>query len=356
MTRGAPSVIVAVVDTGVAAGHPDLRGAVLPGLNLMNGGTDAADDEGHGTSVAGVIAARTDNHAGQAGVCWNCVLLPIKALDSKGVGDTSVIATAIVRAVDLGARVINLSLGGPASTQPLADAVAYAEERGVIVVAAAGNNGNGTLFYPAAYPGVVAVAASDPDGRLYAWSDYGTWIGVAAPGCNVAPTLSGGYEEFCGTSAAAPIVAGLAALAVSGDPTATGGQIVSALEQSSAPIGGGVRYGDVRAAQTLSALGLHAPVRVSTTTSRGTLTSAARTRTFARAIGTGRLAVSLVFTGTGPLTVSITAANGTRIAERSGRSPVRFAVPVSGGSYRFTVSGGRSRTRFVLTLSSTPRS
>src|SRR5207248_1570267 len=88
LTRGASSVVVAVIDTGIDGNHPDLRGAVLRGLDVMNGGTDTADDEGHGTAVAGIIAARTDNHAGQAGVCWNCALLPIKALDSNGVGDT----------------------------------------------------------------------------------------------------------------------------------------------------------------------------------------------------------------------------------------------------------------------------
>ena len=350
LTQGAASVIVAVVDTGVDAGHPDLRDAVLPGLDITRGGTDASDDEGHGTAVAGIIAARTDNFAGQAGVCWNCVLLPVKVLDANGAGDTSTVAAGIVRAVDLGARVINLSLGGPVPTQALADAVAYAQQKDVVVVAAAGNSATAAPFYPAAYPGVVAVAASDPGTRLYPWSDYGDWVGLAAPGCNVAPALDGGYRDFCGTSSATPIVAGLAALAVSAAPAATNAEIVAALEKASSPIGQGVRYGDVRAVETLEALGIRAPARVLTTTITGSLSRAVPTRRFARAVVPGRVAVSLFFTGSGSLTVTVTTPGGTRLARRSGESPLRLSVRSGGGLLRFLLSGARAKHRFTLTL------
>jgi subtilisin family serine protease len=256
-----------------------------------------------------------------------------------------------VRAVDLGARVINLSLGGPTPSQALSDAVAYAQQKDVVVVAAAGNSAAVAPFYPAAYPGVVAVAASDPGRRLYAWSDYGDWVGLAAPGCNVAPALDGGYLDFCGTSSASPIVAGLAALAISAVPSATSAEIAAALEKGSLPIGQGVRYGDVQAADTLAALGVHAPATILTTTVTGVVTRALPTRQLARTVSAGRMSVSLIATGTGPLTVSVKAANGARLARRSGESPLRFAVQTSGGLLRFVVDGARRKHRFVLNLS-----
>jgi subtilisin family serine protease len=350
LTRGVPSVVVAVVDTGVNASHPDLRAAVLPGLDVTSSGGGTGDPEGHGTAVAGIIASRTDNVTGQAGVCWSCELLPIKVLDASGVGDTSVVATGIVAAVDLGARVINLSLGGPTPTQALADAVAYAQQKGVVVVAAAGNSATAAQFYPAAYPGVVAVAATDPGRHLYAWSDYGDWVSVAAPGCNVAPTLSGGYSDFCGTSSATPIVAGLAALAISAAPAATSAQIVAALENGALPIGG-VRYGSVQAEQTLAALGVRVPTRVLTTKMTGTLTRAIPTRRLVRAFAPGRVAVSLLAAGAGKLSLSVTAASGARLARRSGESPLRFAVVSNGGRLRFVIAGPPAKRRFVLSVS-----
>ncbi len=280
---------------------------------------------------------------GDAGVGWDRF--------AAGVGDASIVAAGIVRAVDLGARIINLSLGGPTPTQALADAVAYAQQKDVLVVAAAGNSATSAPFYPAAYPGVVAVAASDPGRRLYSWSDYGDWVGLAAPGCNVAPALDDGYVEFCGTSSASPIVAGLAALAMSAAPTATSAEIAAALEKGSVPVGEGVRYGDVRAVETLTALGVHAPASVRTTTMTGTLSRAVPIRRLARAFASGRVGVNLLFTGTGPLSIVVTEANGTRLARRSGESPLRFAVRSNGGMLRFVVDGARREHRFVLSLS-----
>jgi subtilisin family serine protease len=348
LTRGAPGVVVAVIDAGVDATHPDLRAAVLPGIDVTGRSGDTGDPEGHGTAVAGIIASRTDNVTGQAGVCWNCEILPIRVLDANGAGDTSVVATGIVNAVDLGARVINLSLGGPTPTQALADAVAYAQQKGVVVVAAAGNSATVTPFYPAAYAGVVAVAASDPGRRLYAWSDHGDWVSLAAPGCNVAPTLNGGYADFCGTSSAAPIVAGLAALAISAVPAATGAQIIAALEKAALPIGG-VRYGSARAAETLAALGVRLPTRVLTTKMTGTLTREIPVRRLVRTFAPGRVAVSLL--AAGELSVSVTAASGARLARRSGESPLRFAVLSNGGQLRFVIAGRPTKRHFVLSIS-----
>src|SRR5262249_19000614 len=154
----------------------------------------------------------TNNRAGVAGMCWTCSILPIKVLGDDGTGSMDDVAAGIVKATDAGARVINLSLGGPAGAQTLQDAVDYAYARNVIIVAAGGNSGVSTPFYPAAYDHVVSVAGTDESDRLYSWSGFGPWVRIAAPGCNPAPTVDGGYATFCGTSSATPVVSGLIAL------------------------------------------------------------------------------------------------------------------------------------------------
>jgi len=184
--RGSKSVIIAVLDTGVDPRQPDLRRGLLPGFDLVYNDADPSDDHGHGTAVAGVIAARTNNAAGMAGVCWACSILPVKVLTADGSGDLALVAAGVVKAVDAGAHIINLSLGGPGDDQALDDAVAYAVRNGALVVAAAGNNGVDTPFFPASAPGVISVAATNESDRLYTWSNYGSWVAIAAPGCNVA--------------------------------------------------------------------------------------------------------------------------------------------------------------------------
>jgi subtilisin family serine protease len=260
-TRGSSSVVVAVVDTGVAYGHPDLQGLFVPGYDFLNNDADPRDDHGHGTAVAGVIAARTQNHEGQAGMCWKCSVMPVKVLDRNGSGPSSTIAAGIVWAVGHGARVINLSLGGPGTTQALQDAVAFAASHDVIVVAAAGNSGSSTRFYPAAYAGALSVAATTSSDNLYNWSNRGRdWVQVAAPGCNVAPLRGGGYGNFCGTSSATPIVSGIVALALSLDPGLGKDSLEQALRKTARQGIGGVEYGRVNAIYTLAALGLTAPL------------------------------------------------------------------------------------------------
>src|SRR5439155_14452806 len=141
--------------------------------------------------------------------------MPVKVLDSHGSGDDTLIAAGIVWAVDHGAQVINLSLGGPATSESLSAAIGYAAAKNVIVVGAAGNSGTTTPFYPAADPRVLSVAATTVADRRYSWSNFGSWVNVTAPGCNVAPLLAGGYGWFCGTSSATPPVTGLGALELS---------------------------------------------------------------------------------------------------------------------------------------------
>ena len=250
---GPRNVIVAVIDTGVDATQPDLAGVLRPQIDLVDGGSSTGDDNGHGTAVAGVIAALANNGAGGAGVCGACSILPIKAMGANGNGDLATVAAGIVRATDMHARVIDLSLGGPQGLDALAQAVSYANSKGAVVVAAAGNSGLSTPFFPANYPGVISVAGSNQSDRLYSWSEHGSWIAVSAPGCNVAPLVDGGYGQFCGTSSATPLVAGLAGIVIAAHPGATNVRVVSAIEHTTKRIAAGVRFGRISAAAALAA-------------------------------------------------------------------------------------------------------
>jgi subtilisin family serine protease len=349
--RGSSSVVVAVLDTGVDFGHQDLGAASVPGYDFVNGDPDPADDQGHGTAVAGVAAARTNNTVGVAGICWTCSLMAVKVLDANGSGSTSEVARGIVWAAEHGAQVLNLSLGGPSSTQTLADAVAYAAGRGAILVAAAGNNGTSAPFYPAAYPAVVAVGATDAADRPYSWSNYGSWVEVAAPGCNVAPVRAGGYGSFCGTSSATPIVAGIAGLALTAQPGATRDVVRGAIEQASAPIGSVVQYGRVDAAGMLGALGVPGAGGATTSptptlasaTAKGRITLRHPTRVYKITAARGKIAARLRFTGTRRLTLSILNRNGTTLRRVSGSSPLRAAVSVRAGTFRLVVRGKNVR-------------
>lgn len=211
-SRGAGEV-VAVLDTGVDATHEDLLGKVLEGVDLIDGGV-VDDPNGHGTHVAGIIAAVEGNKLGVSGAAPDAKILPVRVLDANGIGDHEVIASGIVWAVDHGADVLNLSLGGSEDSEVLRVAVGYAVARGVVVVAAGGNDrlaGNNTS-YPAAYPNVIAVAASGPDGRSAMFSNTGSYIDIAAPGFAIVSTVPGGYGYLSGTSQASPFVAAAVAI------------------------------------------------------------------------------------------------------------------------------------------------
>jgi subtilisin family serine protease len=214
--------VVAVLDTGVDATHPDLHGAVVGGWNAFTRTSDAHDDNGHGTLVAGIVAARGGNRQGIAGYCWGCSIMPVKVLDASGSGSGATIAAGVDWAVSHGADLLNMSFTLDHPDDDVARAVAGAVARGVLVVAAAGNGGGADVRYPAAYPGVVSVAGVDPAGALYPWSTFGGWTSVAGPGCNETTTAGGGYDEFCGSSSAAAAASGLLALAASDAPDARG--------------------------------------------------------------------------------------------------------------------------------------
>jgi hypothetical protein len=239
-TTGNPSVVVAILDSGIDAMHPDLQGRVLPGYDFVWGNTNAADDFGHGTAVAGVVAANGDNGIGVAGLCYNCSLLPVKVMDVSGLATYSSIAQGIQYAVDQGARVINISIAGDSVSSTLQDAVDYAWSNNVVVVAAAGNNANDTPQYPAACNHVVAVAATEPDDSLAPFSSYGSYLTLAAPGDNIwttQRTASSPYGAWRGTSFASPVVAAVAALEISANPLLSNTQIVSILGNSADRVG-----------------------------------------------------------------------------------------------------------------------
>jgi thermitase len=210
-TRGY-GVKVAVVDTGIVANHPDLRGKVVAQEDLANDDIVAEDDDlAHGTHVAGTVAALTNNGRGVAGGCPQCGLLVAKAGDYTGLTDADVVE-GIYWSVENDAKVINLSLGGPGNSWTLERAVNYAWAQGVVVVAAAGNQNTSVPHYPSAYANVISVAATTKSDGKASFSNYGK-VDVAAPGVGIVSTVSGRwYEAYSGTSMASPHVAALAGL------------------------------------------------------------------------------------------------------------------------------------------------
>jgi subtilisin family serine protease len=241
VTTGSASVTVAVIDTGVAAKHPDLAGKVLPGTDLVNGDDDADDDFGHGTHVAGTIAAAANNRRGVTGVAWGVKVLPVKVLDEHGTGSSCDVMAGIVEAAKRGASVLNLSLGF-AGACPVAfrAAVAYATQQKALVVAAAGNDAmqGGPESAPADCDGVLGVGATDSADTPATFSTFGPAVDVSAPGVGILSTVvdvkkhTYGYDYYSGTSMAAPHVAGLAALLRSKHPDWTPQQVSDAIVAS----------------------------------------------------------------------------------------------------------------------------
>ncbi|GAB3886577.1 S8 family serine peptidase [Terrabacter terrigena] len=245
-SKGSLSQVVAVVDTGVNGKHPDLLGRTVSGFNFVsNVGIvtgSASDNNGHGSMVAGIVAAQTNNTEGIAGVAWNARVMPVKVLNSAGQGTDSNIIKGIRWAVDHGARIVNLSLGGPDDSPALHDAVKYAVGKGAVVVVAAGNSGSDEPEYPAAYPEAIAVGATDNAGRLVDFSTHGSWVDVAAPGWDILSTRlteqgTGTYYFGSGTSFSAPIVSGIAALVRTQNPRLTPAQVAARLRSTARDAG-----------------------------------------------------------------------------------------------------------------------
>ncbi|MBI2935090.1 MAG: S8 family serine peptidase [Chloroflexi bacterium] len=243
--RGSASIKIAILDTGIDQDHEDLASKIVANVNFTT--SDTVDDRrGHGTHVAGIAAAAAGNATGIAGVGFDSSLMNVKVLGDNGRGRSSWTARGIVWAADNGANVINLSLGSARFSELTSNAISYAWKRGVIVVAAAGNNASAGLFYPAGYEHVIAVAATDTNDARASFTNYGTWIEVAAPGRGVYstlpnhPTISGskGYGNKSGTSMASAHVAGLAALVKAKYPGMTGAAIRDKILVSTDPASG----------------------------------------------------------------------------------------------------------------------
>lgn len=224
-----PSVKIAILDTGIDQNHEDLTGKVADAdqQNCTTTSSTVDDLYGHGTHVAGIAAAATNNSTGVAGMGYNASLMNVKVLGDNGSGYYSWIVECLVWTANNGAKVVNMSLGGPAKSLSLEQAVNYVWSKGVVVVAAAGNSGNSSPTYPAYYKNVIAVAATDSNDAKASWSSFGKWVDVAAPGVNIYSTtpnhtnylnskypmtFSLNYGYGSGASMATPHVAGLAAL------------------------------------------------------------------------------------------------------------------------------------------------
>lgn len=241
VTRGNPRIIIGIVDSGVDVTHPDLKGKIIDTYNGADNNKDVTDVIGHGTHVAGISAAMTNNGLGVAGVAPDCGILAVKV--SSGTSSspsTAGIANGVIWAADHGANVINLSLGARRESQVISDAVRYALSKNVVVVAATGNDSGNIMSYPAVLPGVVAVGATDSKDVRARYSNYGRWVSVTAPGSDILSTFplntnligQKEYGAISGTSMATPFVTGLVALIRSKYPTMPAAMVKQVLESS----------------------------------------------------------------------------------------------------------------------------
>ncbi|MGD0166177.1 MAG: S8 family serine peptidase [Gaiellaceae bacterium] len=339
LSTGRASTVVAVLDTGIARKHEDL-GATAAGYDFVNSDSHPWDDNGHGTAVAGIIAAQGGNGIGVAGVCWKCTIMPVKVLDADNSGTWSDVAAGVIWATNHGAKVINMSLGLPSGSRSVAAAISYAESHNVVVVAAAGNENSSAPDYPAAYPGVISVGAVNETGARYStangntpfgnWgSNYGAWVKVDAPGCvnttwpanPVQP--NGGYTYFCGTSAAAPFVAGLAGLARSYAPLASAGQVAGAIESTAHQTADrNSAHGLIDAKATLDALGSLPP---------------GKTLSFAPDVLTGQAPLTVRYTNTSTKSGPYSWSFGDKTTSTSTSPAHLYTRP---GTYTVTLSAG----------------
>lgn len=281
MVTGTAQVVIAVVDSGMDTAHSDLvanlwvnpgevpsngvdddnNGYVddVYGWNFVSDDNDITDSYGHGTQVAGVLAAVTDNGLGGAGVCWHCRIMPVKVMADSGLSNYSDVAAGVRYAADKGAQVINLSLGGYAYSNALREAVEYATSQGAVVVGGAGNDSVNTPFYPAAYERVLAVAGTTRTDTKALSSNYGVWVDLDAPAVEITTTYLGGdWGPASGTSMAAPFVAGVAALIRSRQPGWSAALVRNQLVQTADPLdtlnpayAGQLGAGRVNAAQAM---------------------------------------------------------------------------------------------------------
>ncbi|MEB3284463.1 MAG: S8 family serine peptidase [Candidatus Sericytochromatia bacterium] len=254
-SSGDPAVTVAVVDTGVDYSHPDLKDRVVLGPDLAfragrifnrKDKDGPMDDNGHGTHCAGIIAATANNKLGIAGVAPDSRVMAVKVLSGKGGGTSYDVMKGVAHAITHGAKIVNMSLGGEATTSVERKFYDAAVQSGALIVAAAGNSADAVGF-PAAYPGVLSVGATDSGGNLARFSNHDATMSVTAPGVGILSTMPGNtYAKMSGTSMAAPFVAGVAALVWSRHPDWNAQQVKEQIERTATdrgPAGVDAMYG-----------------------------------------------------------------------------------------------------------------
>lgn len=226
-------VVVAVIDTGVDKANAELGSKIVSGYDFVNNDLDAVDDNGHGTHVAAIAAAETNNAQGIAGISWGAKVMPVKVLDMWGSGTTFDACKGILFAADNGAKVINMSFGGSSYSVTERDSVDYAYNKGVTLIAAAGNSSSNTYLYPAALDNVISIAATDPNDLRAGFSTFNDKVDLAAPGVSIiSSVLHGQFESWSGTSMASPHAAGLAALILSQKPAYSPAQVELVMEKT----------------------------------------------------------------------------------------------------------------------------
>ena len=228
-------VTVAILDSGIDATHPDLVGQLVPGWNFYDNNSNTADVNGHGTMVAGVVAARGNNSIGVAGVAWGAKLMPVRVSDASGTGTLSAFANGLTYAADHGARIANLSFPVQSSSSTQA-AAQYFINKGGVVFNSAGNYAALDSTPPS--NSLVSVSATGGTDILASWSSYGPYVDLSAPGVGIWTTsLGGGYSSVSGTSFSSPLSAGVAALMMSVNPSLAPSQIVSLMESTAVDLG-----------------------------------------------------------------------------------------------------------------------
>jgi subtilisin family serine protease len=236
------AITVAVIDSGIDANHPDLAGRIVPGYNFIDKNTDTTDQCGHGTHVAGIIAAAADNAVGVAGVAPQAYIMPIKVIGENCMGSYSRLMQGIIYAVDHGVRVISITSGGSYDHSGLHDAILYARSKGVFVAVAAGNRGSDEPFYPGSYEESFTVAGTDDHDNSYNNTNFGQQIDISAPAVGIYSTYwdknqGSTYAYLTGTSMATPHVAAVAALVLAIDPKLSLDDLENTLIHSATDLG-----------------------------------------------------------------------------------------------------------------------
>ncbi len=232
------NTIIAIADTGVDGTHPDLKDKMIQGYSALAGKVDHADSHGHGTHCAGIAAASTNNSMGIAGFAPKAKIMSIRILNDNGLGTLAGVTAGITYAANHSASVISMSFASPVRSAAIENAMNYALSKNTVLVAGMGNSGNGTINYPAAFPGMIAVGATDSNDKRAAFSEYGAHLSVLAPGVNIVSTLPGNkYIGWNGTSMATPAVAGVVALVKSVLPNLAPNQVKYLIEKASDDMG-----------------------------------------------------------------------------------------------------------------------